>query len=244
MCQMEHRASDNPNSAGHTDGRTWDRLTPDERSALANAGHLRRWRPGQFLAAQGDQPGAMFVILRGQVKIWAANDRGDRALLAIRGPAEIIGELAAISGIPRTATIEAIDEVHALTVSRERLQVVLRRHPRIAEELLRTVAIRLRQSDRLRLEAGGPHFAERLAAILVELATQLPGNQPGGNGIELQFTQGELAGFARVSRSTLIRGLDELRRRGAVETAKGRIRITHLDLLAEIAAGGVADGTT
>ena len=56
----------------------------------------------------------MFVVLRGWVKISATNYRGDDAPLAARGPAEIVGEMAPISGLPRTATMSAIDEVHTL----------------------------------------------------------------------------------------------------------------------------------
>ncbi|GAB2756659.1 Crp/Fnr family transcriptional regulator [Amycolatopsis magusensis] len=217
--------------------RAWLRLTPDERSALTAAGHRKVWSPGQVLVLQGSPPSSMFVVLRGWVKISATNYRGDDAPLAARGPAEIVGELAPISGLPRTATISAIDEVHTLLVTREKLLGVLRARPRIAEEIFRTAAIRLQQSDRLRLESGGPDFPQRLAAVLLELALQHEFDWAGGNQVDLRFNQGELADFARVSRSTLIRGLDELRKLGVVRTARQRITITHPRALRELAAG-------
>ncbi|HEX2134002.1 MAG TPA: Crp/Fnr family transcriptional regulator [Actinophytocola sp.] len=198
---------------------------------------MKVWRPGEIIALQGSPPTSMFVVLRGWVKISATNYRGDDAPLAARGPAEIIGEMAPISGLPRTATMSAIDEVHTLVVARERLLGVLRRRPHIAEELLRTVAIRLQQSDRLRLESGGPDFPQRLAAVLLELALQYAPDWAEGRQVKLKFNQGELASFARVSRSTLVRGLDELRKLGVVETARQRITIMHPETLRELAAG-------
>lgn len=217
--------------------RAWNRLTATERSELRDAGYIRVWRPGEILALQGSPPTSMFVILRGWVKISATNYRGDDAPLAARGPAEIVGEMAPISGLPRNATIQAIDEVHTLVVAREKLLGVLRRRPHIAEELLRTAAIRLQQSDRLRLEAGGADFPQRLAAVLLELALQYEPNWGASEQVDLHFNQGELASFARVSRSTLGRGLEELRRLGVVETARQRITIMHPETLRELAAG-------
>lgn len=216
--------------------RAWLRLTPDEQAALTAVGHEKVWQPGQVLALQGSPPSSVFVVLRGWVKVSATNYRGDDAPLAARGPAEIIGELGPISGLARTATMTAIDEVRTLVVAREKFLGVLRSRPRIAEEILRTAAIRLQQSDRLRLESGGPDFPQRLAAVLLELALQHDSGQ-SDEQIELRFNQGELAGFARVSRSTLIRGLDELRKLGVVRTARQRITITHPLALRELAAG-------
>lgn len=216
---------------------TWGRLTPAEQSALRQAGHVKVWRPGQILALQGSPPTSMFVVLDGWVKISATNYRGEDAPLAARGPAEIVGELAPISGLPRSATMSAIDEVRTLVVPREKFLGVLRDRPRIAEEIFRTAAIRLQQSDRLRLEAGGPDFPQRLAAVLLELALQHAVDWTDGRQVDLRFNQGELAGFARVSRSTLIRGLEELRRLGVVRTARQRVTITRPRALRELAAG-------
>jgi len=50
-------------------------------------------------------------------------------------------------------------------------------------------------------------------------------------------TQEDLASYARVSRSTLIRGLDELKRLGVVRTARHRVTIVRPDILRDLAAG-------
>jgi CRP-like cAMP-binding protein len=229
MRQMEQ-------SSENGERRAWLRLTDDERAALTAAGRMKVWSPGEILSLQGGSPSSMFVVLKGWVKIVATNYRGDNAPLAARGPAEIVGEMAPMSGFPRVATIQAIDEVHTLVVAREKLLHVLRQRPNIAAELFRITAIRLQQSDRLRLESGGSDFPQRLAAVLLELTLQYA-SWPEDGEVSLPFNQGELASFARVSRSTLIRGLDELKRLGVVSTARQRITIMHPGTLRELAAG-------
>ncbi|MET9259898.1 hypothetical protein [Amycolatopsis sp. NPDC004079] len=64
----------------------------------------------------------------------------------------------------------------------------------------RAAAIRLPQSDRLRLESGGPDLPQRLATALQEPALQHDLDWTVENQVELLFDQAELAGFARVSR--------------------------------------------
>lgn len=219
------------------EGRAWHRLNPTEQAALQGAGYTQDWQPGEVIMRQGAPAGGMCVILSGWVKISVTNERGDNAPIAARGPGEIIGELGAISGRPRNSTIHAIGTVHALVIPQERLRTVLARCPRIAQELLNVAAIRLQQSDLLRLEAGGPVFPQRLAATLLELAHQCAPDAADTTQIDLPFTQDELAAFARVSRSTLVRGLDELRTQGIVQTARRRVRIVNLKTLRDLAAG-------
>jgi CRP-like cAMP-binding protein len=226
-----------PSDAFGGERRAWFRLTEADRAALTENGYERTWQPGEVLALQGSPPSSMFVVLSGWVKITATNRRGDDAPLAARGPAEIVGELSAISQLSRNANIIALDEVRTLVVPQDRLRALMRTRPRIAEELLRTAGIRLQQSDRLRLEAGGADFTQRLAAVLLELAVQYYPDWTSVGAVDLNVTQEDLASYARVSRSTLLRGLDELRRLGVVSTARHRVTIVRPDVLRELAEG-------
>lgn len=226
-----------PSETDNGERRAWHRLTVAEQNALTESAQQRTWQPKEILALQGSPPSSMFVIIQGWVKITATNYRGSNAPLAARGPGEIVGELAPISGLPRVATIQAIDQVRAWVITADRLLGVLSRNPRIAMELLRSVAFRLQQSDRLRLESGGPEFPQRLAAVLLELALQYDPEWAVASEVDLHETQEDLASFARVSRSTLIRGLDELKKIGVVRTARHRLTILRPDILRDLAAG-------
>ncbi|HWM02619.1 MAG TPA: Crp/Fnr family transcriptional regulator [Actinophytocola sp.] len=217
--------------------RSWLQLTDTERAALAEAGYNRVWQPGHVLALQGGPPRGMFVILRGWVRITAANHRGDSVPLAARGPGEIVGELSPMSGLPRMATIQALDEVETLVVPRDRLLAVLGRHPGISEELLRTAAIRLLQTDRLGVEAGGSHVPQRLAAVLLERALKDDPEWHAAIDLHLSVTQDDLASHAQVSRRALTRGLNELRTQGVIQTGRQRVTIIRPDVLRELAAG-------
>jgi CRP/FNR family transcriptional regulator, cyclic AMP receptor protein len=241
MAQLARIAPPDPKDArltmSNARGRAWHRLSPGDQAALTAAGYIRTWQPGDFIALQGDPPGGLIVILHGRVKISVTNDRGESAPIAARGPGHIIGELSPIADVPRTATMQAIEETRSLIIPRDRLLAVLAKNPAITNELLSAAAIRLQESDRLRLETGGPDFSARFASLLVELCAQCSPDAGDDDLIDLPFGQEELAGFARVSRSTLVRGLDELRTLGVIKTSRRRVTIVRLRALRDLAHG-------
>ncbi len=217
--------------------RAWLRLTPDDRAALTACGYERTWHPGEILALEGSPPSSMFVILAGWVKITGRDYRGEDTPLAARGPAEIVGELSPISQMSRTATITALSAVRTLVVPRDRLLTLLASRPQIARELLRTIGIRLHQSDRLRLESGGTYFTQRLAAVLLELAVQYYPDWTSAEKVNLNVTQEDLAKYARVSLRTLLRGMQDLRGLKVVATRRHQVTILKPAILRDLAAG-------
>lgn len=75
-------------------------------------------------------------------------------MLAFRGPGDLLGELSAIDGQPRSASVEAIQPVEALAVSAPDFRAFLLAEPELTLMLLETVSRRLRDADRKRVEYG------------------------------------------------------------------------------------------
>ena len=78
-------------------------------------------------------------------------------------------------------------------------------HPAAAIELLRMVVGRLRSADRRRIEFGGFETTSRLAHLLAELADE-DGTGTAERGIEIPFSQDELAAMVGASRESVARG--------------------------------------
>ena len=92
--------------------------TPTERGELV-AGALRgegrrvRFRRGQALFTEGDIAERVFIIERGWVMISSIAPGGREIVLGIRGPGDVIGDLSALDGSPRSATAIAVGDVEA-----------------------------------------------------------------------------------------------------------------------------------
>ncbi|MBP2472622.1 CRP-like cAMP-binding protein [Crossiella equi] len=203
-------------------------LEPAEQQALRTAGVRRAYPPGAVIWSQGEPSQHVFVVLDGRVRVSTGSVDGRHAVLAICGPGEIIGELSAVDGRTRSANVTAVDRVEMLVVPASRLEHLCDTHPRIAWAMLRTLAHRLRTSDRTRGEYGGGTVAHRTIALLVDHAERYGRDVAAGVEISVSVSQQQLADTMGVSRESLARVLRDLRARGLVDT--GRQRITVLDL--------------
>jgi CRP/FNR family cyclic AMP-dependent transcriptional regulator len=108
----------------------------------------RTFPSGSVLMQQGDTGAGLFVITAGHVKVTRATDP-DRAEEDLRtmGPGEVLGEMALLDDLPRSATVTALDNVTALLLPIWDFRTMLRDNPEIAVKLLATLSSRLRKAE-------------------------------------------------------------------------------------------------
>jgi CRP-like cAMP-binding protein len=203
----------------------WSRLGHDERDAMAAAGVRRAYPAGAVLCRQGDTSHHVLVLLSGHARVTRLAMDGRQIVAGVRGPGDVLGELAAVDARPRSATVTALVEVATLTVSGQRFAALCQTRPGIAWVLLGVVADRLRESGRQWAEFGGGHTAQRVAALLLELAVRE--GKPAGDAVEITLWSGqrELAAAASTSRESVARALRMLREQGLVSTRRGHVTI-------------------
>jgi len=177
-------------------------LDPGERDDLEKLGTVRRYRRGDVLFHQGDDAGAVVVLIDGHVKAAMMND-GREVILAFPGPGELLGELSAVDGEPRSGTVRAVDDVEALVIPGSAFRAFLERRPRVALVLLRSVAARLREADRQRVDYAINDVVVRVASRLVDLCDRYGAEDEAGIDIGLAITQDELAAWAGASREAV-----------------------------------------
>ncbi|MEY2456649.1 MAG: family transcriptional regulator, cyclic receptor protein [Acidimicrobiaceae bacterium] len=212
-------------------------LAPTERETLQATGRVARFGKGDVLFRQGDTSDTVVVLLAGWVKAVAGTPEGNEVVLAVRGPGDLVGELAAIDGrdAPRSASVIALQPVECRMLRGEEFRSFVAAHSDAGLVLLRTLTRRLRDADRRRMEYGGYDTARRLARVLVELATEHGRPTAGGLELALALSQQELAGLSAVSRESVARALGKLRSLGLVSTARCRVTVHDPEGLAAFA---------
>src|SRR5918911_1735412 len=90
-------------------------LNKKELQTLAKSCHERKYSAGSTLFSQGDTGVGLYVITNGHVRITQANnpDRAEQVLNTL-GPGDVLGEMALLDDLPRSATATAIDDVTGL----------------------------------------------------------------------------------------------------------------------------------
>ncbi|EFL21664.1 putative transcriptional regulator with cyclic nucleotide-binding domain (CrP/Fnr-family) [Streptomyces himastatinicus ATCC 53653] len=214
------------------------RLEHPERVALLELGRPVKYGPRTVLVRQDDPSTHVILMLGGWTKVTHTAANGYEALLALRGPGDIVGEASAVSGGPRSATVTALEDVSAVTIERDRFLAHLAAQPSTSLQLLSLTADRTRASDRQRVEQGALGARERLSLLLLDLARTHGAQVPEGVRLTSGLSQHELAGSVGASREAVARLLRELRERGIVRTGRRGLVIVRPDQLRLIGRGG------
>jgi CRP-like cAMP-binding protein len=212
-----------------------ERLTADEIAALRSRAVPRHFARGATIMHQGEAPGRVIVIERGRAKVTAVTEDGSEIVLAFREPGDLLGELSALGGEQRLATVRALEELDALAVAAGDFDAFLEQHPRVALVILRVVIGRLRAADRQQVEFAAHHTLARVASRLLELADRFGEPSDGGVLITLPISQEELASWAGASREATSKALRDLRELGCVETRRRNITVRDVEALSRVA---------
>jgi CRP/FNR family cyclic AMP-dependent transcriptional regulator len=213
-------------------------LSEDELAAFRAVGHVRRFGTGETVFHEGDDPGGVVAILSGRVKVWLSGVGGREVVLRFSSAGELVGELAAIAGRPRTATVTAVDKVEAIAVRASEFRRFIAEHPGVAPLVFNHLAELLAEADRQRIDFATRDVTARIASRLVQLAAPTkPAGEPAGEPrpddpqISLRLSQDELAAWTGASREAVARSLHLLRELGWVETRRREIRVLNADAL-------------
>ncbi len=194
----------------------------DELLALARRRSIAKSQPIIREGSAGDE---LVIILKGRVKLVASGAEGREVVLAIRGPGELLGVMAALGGIRRTATAIAVDQVEAAYLRADELRRFLSGHPDAALVLMRLLVVRWAEADRDRISLATQDSVGRLAQRLLDLAVDHGVQVERGLRIELTLSQDELASWTGATRETVSRALRLMRRLGWVATDNRAITI-------------------
>jgi CRP-like cAMP-binding protein len=204
-------------------------LDPSERDALQAIGRRHTFRAGTTILHERLEGDQVMLLLSGRVKVTHATDAGREVVLGLRGPGDLVGELAVIDREPRSGSVTAVEPVEALAIAGHRFRDFLDDHPRAAMALLRTVTHRFRDADRKRIEFGASDTVGRVAARLVELAEAWGAPEERGVSVGLPLSQEELGGWCGCSREAVAKALQTMRRLGWIETSRRGVTLLDAD---------------
>jgi CRP/FNR family transcriptional regulator, cyclic AMP receptor protein len=211
--------------------RFWDTLSGEAAAAVRAVATPRAFALGQALMHAGQVPREVLVLMAGRVKVSATTPGGHAVLLAIRGPGDLVGDLAALDDEPRSASVVALEPVKALAIGHDRFHALLAERPEVSTALLRDLSGRLREADAKRLQLAAYTTTGRVAFCLLELCERFGQGGEGAIDIALPLSQEELASWAGASLESVGRALQTMRRLGWIETRRRAIRVLDRDAL-------------
>lgn len=117
-------------------------IEPSKLKLLAFTSDRVSYSAGQILFNQGDEGDAAYVILSGTAEILVDSAAG-QIKVAEAEPNSIVGEIAILCDVSRTATVKATDQLEALRIRKDHFLRLLKEFPEMTIEILRVLADRL-----------------------------------------------------------------------------------------------------
>ena len=200
-------------------------VPPARLDALAQLVRRRAYQRGETIFHKGDPGNAVYLVTRGQVKIVLPAETGEEAVLGLLEPGDLFGELALFDGLPRSATMVALENVETLLLHRDDFLRFVAQHPEVGLGLLAVLSRRLRATDELLEDAVFLDVPGRLAKRLLELAERHGQQTDQGIQIGVKLTQQDLAGMIGATRESVNKHLSWLRDRGVIQLDRQRITV-------------------
>ncbi|MBD3346265.1 MAG: cyclic nucleotide-binding domain-containing protein [Chitinivibrionales bacterium] len=190
-----------------------------------------RFQKGELLFKQGDPSRDLYVIQQGSVRIFKTE--GDVAVdLATVGAGEVVGEVAAIDGGVRSASVIAEEETEALVIAADNFVATLNGVPEWFQKIARILVQRLREVDE-KIDNSMYGDKTRQVALLVAMMTDTGMCTPSESGrqLSLKFVENEIMDILGLNPSDVLELLTKLSGKELLILEKSKIVISDVTRL-------------
>ena len=131
-------------------------IEPSKLKLMAFASERVTFAEGAALFEQGEEGDAAYIVLAGTADVRVTGEGGEAITVAQVASNDIVGEIAILCDVPRTANVVATSELTTLKITKELFFRMVHDFPQIGVEVMRVLAHRLETTTRqLRAARGG-----------------------------------------------------------------------------------------
>jgi uncharacterized membrane protein len=142
-------------------------LSSKDREYAAKLWKPRSLEAGETLFQRSDPGDSMFLIEQGAIEVMIPAQIGTGEVVVSKlHPGDFVGELALLSGMPRTATARAVEAANVLEMSRNDFLEFMEKRPNVAIAMLGEMGRRLRATNELVMSVTSKNANELLAGQL------------------------------------------------------------------------------
>jgi len=123
----------------------FQRIEPRRLKLLAFTSERMEFQPGEDIVQQGEAGDSAYIILNGEADVIVGSANGELKVATL-GCNDIIGEIAILIDIPRTATVRAATELVTLRISKEHFFRLVTEVPEMGIEIMKELARRLEKT--------------------------------------------------------------------------------------------------
>ena len=194
----------------------WD-LKEEELGYISEKMVARKYESGNYIFMEESDGEQCFFVVKGSVKVTRLSKEGREVILAMLNQGDFFGEMSLLDGESRSANVIALEKTEVLTLNRKDFLIVLSEYPKIAIQLLKELASRLRKSDRHIASLSLSDAEKRIALCIIRFADEKGIIRNGRVSIAKIPIQQDIANMAGTSRETVSRALNVLEKEQLID---------------------------
>jgi CRP-like cAMP-binding protein len=197
--------------------------------------------PDEVLFEQGEESDGLYIVINGIVRIYLTADDGREATISLLEDGEMIGEIALLDGLPRSAGAAALTETRLVFIPHKPFCELLDSSTKLSRQVMLMLCERLRAANKQVDQAIFHDLRYRLLVLLRQIAVIHGRIEKDVAVVDLDVTQGMLAQMLGASREAVNKQLRALAKEGGLVMEGHQIRVVkHAQLKGPAEARGTA----
>ncbi len=205
-------------------------LQPESLRPIEQACRWRRYGAQEQIIDRHAESSDVFFVVQGRVRVVNYSVSGREVSFADFKEGGHFGELAAIDGEPRSASVMALTDCEIASLPADHFMRLLEGHPEVGYRVMMQLAKIVRASNDRIMDLSTLAANNRVHAELLRLA-QTRGEDEREAVIDPIPVHSDIAARVSTTRETVARVMNELARKGIVERKKNVLVIRDIDVL-------------
>lgn len=197
-------------------------LSEESRRRFGSALSWRVYGENELVIDLDDPSNDVLFVASGAARVIHRAANGKQVILGDLGPGGVFGEMAAIDGVPRSASVTTLQRSRIATMRASSFIDVLTCEPEVCRAILNLLVGRIRVLNRKLSEHAYLTAVERLYVELLRLSRPRKG-QSGQRSVSPPPTQQELAERIGSRREVVSRALGALEKEKLLEKTRGAL---------------------
>ncbi|MBI5020750.1 MAG: Crp/Fnr family transcriptional regulator [Ignavibacteriales bacterium] len=189
------------------------------------------YQPGQLIFSEGNPAFMIYHVFSGYVKLSKTGWKGEKLVIRLRGPGDIFGHRAVLSGEPYTADAMALEETTLCAIQKEIFLQAIKESPEFALRVMAKLSSDLRASEEQTMSITHENVRQRVARLLLFLIEDNEESRRNRLIIPNSLSREEMAQMIGTTPESLSRTLHLFTDKKLIVRTRSEIRIIDLEAL-------------
>lgn len=212
-------------------------LSDEEKEILRQDIHTQRFRKGELIYKEGDNPAGLITLVKGKVKIFKEGVGGREQILRMARPFGFIGFRAMLADETYLASAVAIEDATVCVIDKANLVKVILKNGEFSLKMLNLLAEELGFSTNRTVNLTQKHLRGRLAESLLFLS-ETYGFEEDNQTLKIYLSREDIANLSNMTTSNAIRTLSTFAGEKLIGIDGRRIKLLDLKKLERISELG------